>query len=83
MAKDWDVKLNIPGFVELRTSQKVEDHLLKLGQRVADACGEGYKAEVAPSKRRARVTVFPDSNAARLREASQNNLVRNLDAARE
>lgn len=78
----YSVDLLLDGFEKLRTLPAVEADLLERGQRIAEACGEGYEAELAPSARRARVTVFARSIPAQVREARENNLVRKLDAGR-
>jgi hypothetical protein len=75
------VKLNNAGFRKLRTLPKVQADLLRRGERIAQASGPGYRAEAAPSKNRARVTVFPDTPQAVRDNAENNTLVRNLDEA--
>lgn len=76
------VKLNISGFVELRTQVELKADLLGRGRRIAAACGPGYTARLSPSKRRARVTVFADTPEAMHHEAQHNELIRHMDAGR-
>jgi hypothetical protein len=79
---DYEFKLNIEAFNDLRNLPGVTADLLRRGEAVANAAGPGYRAQVSSDKKRARVTVWPDTAAARRDEAIHNNLLRNLDAGR-
>lgn len=82
------LKLNYDGFRRLR--KEFDDELMRRADKVVDKCnGEldaedrpGYKAEHSPSKNRARVTVFPDTEVASAVEAEENNLLKHFNAAR-
>lgn len=76
-------ELNLKGFNEIRTSPDVVEELRRRGRLIADACGEGYSIMDATSEERGRVLVFADEPEAMVREAANNNLLRNIDVARD
>lgn len=78
----WELTLLEAGFIELRKSEGVAADLLRRGEAIAAACGEGYTAQVSPSRRRARVTVNADTPRAMHHEAQHNELIKHLDAGR-
>ena len=76
------IKWNLAGFRELRTDPAVEADILRRAQAVADACGDGFEAELmAQSKTRARAIVKPVTYAARRQNSDENTILRSLDAA--
>lgn len=82
---DW----NIDGFEEIRRSSGVVADLERRGAAILAGCGgeaEGYGMEVhqgaASPQGRARVTVFADTEEARVENARDNTLVRNFGRAR-
>ena len=75
------IRWNLAGFRELRTSAPVEADILRRAQAVADACGEGFEAELmAESKTRARAIVKPVTYAAMRQNSTENTILRNLNA---
>lgn len=72
---------NLAAFRELRTDPAVEADILRRAQAVADACGEGFEAELmAQSKTRARAIVKPVTHAAIRQNSTENTILRNLNA---
>ena len=75
------IKWNLAAFRELRTDPAVEADILRRAQAVADACGDGFEAELmAQSKTRARAIVKPVTYAAARENSAENTILRNLDA---
>ena len=73
---------NLAAFRELRTDPAVEADILRRAQSVADACGDGFEAELmAQSKTRARAIVYPVTYAAARENSAENTILRSLDAA--
>lgn len=72
-----------PGAVEaLEKSPEMQQVLLEHGQRMADAAGDGFEAEVNVGSTRARCTVFTATVDAMLSEATDRTLTRSIDAGR-
>jgi hypothetical protein len=76
------IKLNYKAFKALRKDPAVVEDLNERALRIRQACGDGFVVEVAPSRNRARVTVQTDTFEARRRNATEQTLIRNLDAGR-
>ena len=75
------IKWNLAAFRELRTDPGVEADILRRAQAVADACGDGFEAELmAESKTRARAIVKPVTHAAIRQNNAENTILRNLNA---
>jgi hypothetical protein len=84
MASSTRLKFNMRGFRELRTSPGVRADLRERAARVAAAAGEGV--EVLPEeepRNRAHLVVAPVTPAAAARVASDNVLIRALEAGRD
>lgn len=78
------VRLNYRGFQRLRTSPEAQALIEELAEKVADAAGPGFVAEVSKSsKNRARATVYPDTPEAVEENAQGLTLVKALGAARK
>lgn len=71
------VKLNIPGFRDLRRSTGVASHLRAEAEKIAARAGDGYEVDESQGKTRARASVRTATPEAVLDEA----LNRTLDAA--
>ena len=77
------IKLNLPGFRELRTSKAADDLVFGLAEKVAAKAGPDFIAERSPSKNRARATVTPNTaEAARETATNPERLIGAMDAAR-
>lgn len=76
------IKLNIPGFRELRKSEGAKALVNGAAGRIASACGDGYVAEESPGRNRARAIVHPDTTEARIDSLKNLTLLRNLRAGR-
>ena len=75
------IEWNLAAFRELRTDPAVEADILRRAQAVADACGEGFEAELmAESKTRARAIVKPVTFKAMRQNSTENTILRSLDA---
>lgn len=77
------VKLINSGFRTLRKSAPMVNLLTQKAEQIVAGCGAGYGYQVAPSKNRARVTVFPDTPDAERENAKSLTLLRNLDRGRD
>ena len=78
------IKWNRDAFKAIRTSAAVERELLRRAEKIAQACGDGFEADsgITGGRGRARAAVWTASREARKRNASENALLRNLDAGR-
>ena len=78
------IKINNAGISEMRTSAGVRADLVRRGEAVAAAAGDGFKVmESASSKTRARVRIQTDTLETRIAVARDaGTLTRALDAAR-
>lgn len=81
-----NLKLNIPGFHQLRTGPKMDALVLraaKLAEARADQLGLDYRAELSPGRNRARAVLVPADAASALETARRPALLLHaLDAAR-
>ncbi len=80
MIKIESIKLNIPGFRELRTCPGAKAWVSQRAAAIAAACGDGYVAEEAPGRNRARAIVHPDTTEARIDSLQNLTLIRNMRA---
>lgn len=76
------IKLNYRGFRALRRCEPAQRWVKETAEKIADACGEGYVAEEAPGRNRARAIVHPDTTEARIDSLENLTMVRNLNAGR-
>lgn len=84
MARNSNVRLNLPGINKVMKSQGVADELDRRGQRIARAAGAGFVAETDQPAHRwvARTRVRAATREARAREAREDVLKRAIDAGR-
>ena len=76
------IKWNIAGFKALRNERGVMSDLIERGQAIVSASGSGFKIVPVSGKNRARVSVLTDTPEAKIDNAKNNTLIRNLDAGR-
>jgi hypothetical protein len=76
-------RLLYKGFRDLRKSPAMVEFLTQKAKQIVAGCGEGYALRVAPSRNRARVTIFPDSPEAVRDNARHLTLLKNLDRGRD
>jgi hypothetical protein len=76
------IKLNSPGVRQLLQSAEIMADLVRRGEAIAAAAGEGFEVRTSTSPTRARVTVRTATFAARRAEAVGRALTRALDAGR-
>ena len=74
------IKLNFKGFRALRRSPQARAWVNATAKRIADACGEGYEAEEAPGRNRARAIVHPTTTEARIDSLKNLTMLRNMRA---
>lgn len=84
MARDANVRLNLPGINKVMKSQEVADFQDDIGQRIARAAGPGFVAETDRPAHKwvARTRVRASTREARAREAREDVLKRAIDAGR-
>lgn len=76
------IKWHMKGFKALRKERGVMSDLIKRGQAIASAAGEGVEAEPFTGKNRAKVSVLTATPEAIKANAAGNTLLRALDAGR-
>jgi hypothetical protein len=84
MARDGltKIELNDAGIRDLLTSTGVQADLLRRGQAIAAAAGEGHRVDLNIESRRASVIVVTTSFRAMQNEATHRGLTRAIDAGR-
>ncbi len=80
------VKMNIPGCIEYRNSDSVQQDLLSRAERIktqAETFGSGrYEADVQPGKTRAHAMVKTTDPRSMASNAKHNSLLKSLGAGR-
>ena len=77
------IRYNDPFYDAARKSPAVQRELVRRAVRIANACGEGYAADLDASGRvSARSSVYTQTYRARRDNAANNTILRNLDAGR-
>lgn len=72
-----------PSFREIRTSAPVRAMVQDSVDAIAEACGEGYEAEVSEGRSRVRGSVVTADFAAMTDNARNNTLLKNIEAGRQ
>ena len=80
MAKNVEVKLNLPGLNELMKSTEMQAHLKRAGQAVANAAGEDYDCATYVINYIAVENIFPTSAKAAVDNSNHNTLIKALGA---
>lgn len=76
------IKWNVKAFRELRLDPGVMDDLERRADAIADAAGPGYEASTFEGRNRGRASVITGDWKARIDNARNQTLLRNLDAGR-
>lgn len=76
------VKMNPSGARELMNSPEVQDLLLDAANRIRDAAGRGYEADVQAGRNRAHAMVKSTDYRSMFVQARDNRLLKSIDAAR-
>lgn len=80
MAKNVEVKLNLPGLNELMKSSEMQAHLAQAGRAVASAAGEEYDCATYVINYIAIENVFPTTVKAAIDNSNDNTLIKALGA---
>lgn len=77
-----DLQLNHAELDKLLKSPEIQRELDKRASRAAAAAGPGFRSEVSVGRTRAMAMVWPDTPAARARDARDHTLMRVQDQLR-
>lgn len=80
MAKNVEIKLNLPGLNELMKSAEMQSHLKQAGRAVANAAGEDYDCSTYVIRYIAVENIYPTSAKAAIDNANDNTLIKALGA---